>query len=406
MKKILVLASTFPRWKNDTIPPFVFELEKRLAKDFEIHVLAPHDKGAKKYEIMEQVHVHRFQYFWPAKYETLCSGGGILPNLKRNKLLYIQALTLILFELIAAIKLVKKLKIDLIHAHWIIPQGIVAYTLKKFYNISYIVTTHGGDIYGLQNKLFFNMKKVILENAKSITVVSTAIKKEIHKKINPNLKIEVISMGVDSKLFNPNKYDENLKKKYNINGPLLLFVGRLDERKGIKYLLNALPSIIKMFPKTKLLIIGEGPLEAELKSISTDLNLDKNVIFTGPITHTSLPSFYSTADIYIGPSLTEGFGLTFVEAAFSGCIPIGTNVGGIPDIIQNNSTGYLVEKHDSINISSNVLKILNDKKLFKKLKSNARSSTTKKFNWDIISKKYSNVFLQIFNIYENNNFYL
>ena len=62
--KVLVLTSTFPRWKNDTTPPFVFELEKRLSKDFEIHILAPHHKGAKKEEIMEGLHVHRFQYFW------------------------------------------------------------------------------------------------------------------------------------------------------------------------------------------------------------------------------------------------------------------------------------------------------------------------------------------------------
>src|SRR3990167_7699194 len=125
-KRILVLTSTFPRWKNDHTPPFIFELEKRLVKDFEIHILAPHYQGAKKEEMMEGLHIHRFQYFWPVNLQKLCYEGGILPNLKKNKLLYIQALSLILFELIAAIKIVKKEKINLIHAHWIIPQGIVA----------------------------------------------------------------------------------------------------------------------------------------------------------------------------------------------------------------------------------------------------------------------------------------
>src|SRR6266550_2379820 len=97
-KNVLVLASTFPRWDNDTTPPFVFELEKRLAKDFNIFVLAPHFVGARKHERMEGLTVHRFQYFWPSKMQKLCYEGGILPNIKKNKLLIFQGLTLMFFE--------------------------------------------------------------------------------------------------------------------------------------------------------------------------------------------------------------------------------------------------------------------------------------------------------------------
>src|SRR4051812_924330 len=102
-KKVLVLASTFPRWKNDTTPPFVFELEKRLIKDFDINVIAPHYPGAKKYEVIENLKIYRFQYFWPAKFQKLCYDGGILPNLKKNKFLYFQAFTLVFFELLEAV---------------------------------------------------------------------------------------------------------------------------------------------------------------------------------------------------------------------------------------------------------------------------------------------------------------
>src|SRR6185437_1067651 len=107
-KKILVLASTFPRWRNDTTPPFVFELEKRLVNEFDIIVLAPHAKGAQKKETMEGITVQRFQYFWPAKWQKLCYDGGILPNLKKNTFLYVEALTLLFFEFIAAAKIVRR----------------------------------------------------------------------------------------------------------------------------------------------------------------------------------------------------------------------------------------------------------------------------------------------------------
>lgn len=398
MKKILVLASTFPRWANDTTPPFVFELEKRLAKDFEIHVLAPHDKGAKKKEIMDGLTVHRFQYFWPASKQGLCYGGGILPNLKRNRLLYFQAISLLFFEFWAAVKIVRDEKIDLIHAHWIIPQGIIAYKLKKIFHTPYIITTHGGDIYGLRSKPIVFLKKIILENAKAITVVSTAIKDEVHNKINPKLKVDVISMGVDAKLFNPNKYDESIKKRYNITGPFLLFVGRLAEKKGVNYLLMSLPKIIKSFPTSKLIIVGEGTLREKLKKLVKELNIENNVVFTGSIKNVELPNYYATADIFIGPSIqlkngdTEGLGLTFVEASLSGAVPIGTNVGGISDVIQHEKSGLLIEEKNVNSIAESVIKLLKDNKLVNKLKVNTRDNTIKKFDWPIIALAYKDLY--------------
>jgi len=263
-KRILVLASTFPRWKNDSTPPFVFELEKRLAKDFEIHILAPHCQGAKKEELMGGLHVHRFQYFWPAKLQKLCYDGGILPNLKKNKLLYFQAVCLLFFELINTIKIVKKEEIDLIHAHWLITQGLIAYLINKLFKIPYIVTSHGGDIYGLSGKPFTWLKRIIIIKAETITAVSTAIKKEIENKLTKDATIEVIPMGVDSKIFNPGKRSESIEIKYKIAGPLLLFVGRLAEVKGVENLIYAMIDVVKEYPKAKLLIIGKGPLETRI----------------------------------------------------------------------------------------------------------------------------------------------
>lgn len=400
MKTVLVLASTFPRWKNDTTPPFVLELEKRLAKKFSIFVLAPHYPGAKKKETMEGLQVLRFQYFWPELWQKLCYDGGILPNLKKNKLLLFEAFTFLLFEFVAAAKLIRREHITLIHAHWIIPQGIIALLLYKLFRVPYIVTTHGGDIYGLQNGLLMRMKKQVLQNAKTITVVSTAIKDEIHKKISKDLAIEVISMGVDTKLFHPDKYDKTIKKKYDIDGPFLLFVGRLAEKKGARYLIEAMPDVIKTFPKAKLLIVGEGTLHPELEALVRELNLSDNIIFTGPIANKDLPQYYATANIFIGPSITtkdgdtEGLGLTFIEASLSGSIPIGTHVGGISDVIKNTKTGFLMEEKNPHQISNIIIRLLRNTTLMKELQQNARNYCLKTFDWGIVQKKYAEVYIR------------
>jgi glycosyltransferase involved in cell wall biosynthesis len=388
-KKILVLASTFPRWKGDTNPPFVFELSRRLADIFDITVLTPHFPGSKNFEIMDKLKVHRFHYFF-VKYERLAGDGGMLPTLKANKWYYLTVPFFLLFEIIATLKLVKKLKPDIIHAHWIIPQGLAAYINFLINKTPYVITSHGGDIFGLQNKYLIKLKKLVLQKAKSITVVSSAIKKEVIK-IDPSLepKIEIIPMGVDSKLFNPDKYDESIKKKYGITGPFLLFVGRLAEKKGVRYLIEAMPAVLNKFPKSKLLIIGSGPLELDLKNLADKLHLSSSINFIGAIQNSDLPKFYATADIFIGPSIVaddgdrEGLPVTYMEAMACGCPVIATNLHGNRDII-NERNGYLVRQKDNKDIADKITSGLKNK-----WKRNMIDDFIKRnYSWKVIVNKY------------------
>ncbi len=391
-RKVLVLASTFPRWKNDTLPPFIYELSRRLTKEFDVSVLAPHYPKAKTYEVMEGLKVYRFRYFLE-RYEKLACSGGILPLLKKCRLYYFLVPFFLLGEFLALMKLTKKLKPNIIHAHWIIPQGFIAALNKKINKIDYILTTHGGDIFGLQGKILTTIKNFTLKKASRITVVSNAIKKEILTKLNSKLDISVIPMGVDSVLFNPSKRDNSIKENYHINGPFLLFVGRLTEKKGVKYLIEAMPKIIKNFPKTKLIIIGNGELEQKLKELTNRLNLEENIFFIGAIQNKELPKYYATADIFIGPSIisrggdTEGFGLTFVEAGMSGCWLIGSDIGGISDIIEDGKNGFLTKEKNSEDISNKIIKSIKLRHKF----NNSRKILVNKFDWKVISEKYRGI---------------
>jgi glycosyltransferase involved in cell wall biosynthesis len=384
-KRLLVFASTFPRWKNDTIPPFVYELSKRLTKEFDVHVLAPNYPGSKSYEIMDKMKVHRFRYFFK-KYETLAGAGGILPVLKKNKLNFLKVPFFLLGEYLALKKLVKQINPDIIHAHWIIPQGWIASKLKKKFGVPYVVTSHGSDLMGLKG--FNSTKKNILRYARAITVVSNVLKDEIISKVDSSLedKINVIPMGVDSKLFNPNKKDLSIKKKYEINGPFLLFVGRLAPEKGVDLLIEAMPKVIKKNPRAKLMIIGDGTLREELKQKVEKLEIKKNVIFMGWVGNKDLPRYYATSDIFVCPSRREGLGLTFVEAGFSGNFLVGSDIGGIKDII-NDRNGMLMSTSEPLEIAEKINQSIeitaSPIKKFRDCK-----SLNIKFDWNIVAKKY------------------
>lgn len=374
MKKILVLTSTFPRWKGDTNPPFVFELSRRLTNKFNISVLTPHFPGSKDTETLDNLKVYRFHYFIN-KYEKLAGDGGILPTLKANMLYFITVPFFLFFEIIATIKLVKRLKPDIIHAHWIIPQGLAAYINFLINKTPYIVTSHGSDLHSL-GMVF--LKRIILRKAKEITVVSSYLKEEI-KKIDPKLlsKTIIIPMGVDSKQFNPNKYDESIKRKCGITGKLLLFVGRLAPEKGVTYLIDAMPAVLKVFPTAKLVIIGGGILELKLKAQSKKLDIGRSVLFMGEIGHDDLPPYFATADILVAPSIREGFGLTIVEAFMSGCSVIGTNVGGIVEIVPKLN---LIKPSNASQISKGIIKELK--------KRNTNSVIFSPFEWANVCDKY------------------
>jgi glycosyltransferase involved in cell wall biosynthesis len=393
-KNLLIVTSTFPRWKNDTDPPFVFELARRLKGDFNVTVLTPNYPGALSYENMEGIGVHRFRYFWE-NLEILAGSEGILPTLKKNKLFYLIVPFFILAEFWALLKLVKKTKPHIIHAHWILPQGFVAALAHKITGIPFVITTHGGDIYGLQGKFVSALKGFALKKAATVTVVSKDIEKTIHTKFSKNIHTEIIPMGVDSALFHPDKKDSQIRKKFGIKGPFLLYVGRLSEKKGVRYLIEAMDQVIKESPEAKLLIVGSGEQKKNLQQLTEKLVLTENVTFVGALPNKDLPAYFATADIFIGPSIktedgdTEGFGLTFVEAGMSGCLVVGTSVGGISDIIKNGETGFLVPEKKPQAIAETIIEILHEPSKIENLKQRGRERIIQQFDWQSITGRYA-----------------
>lgn len=397
---MLVMSTTFPRWEGDVDPPFVYELSKRLLSQFDVSVHTPHTPGSKKREIVDGISVHRFRYFFSFG-EKLAGSVGILPTLKRNKLYYAVVPFFLVSQFLSLFILVKKEQPDVIHAHWLVPQGFIAVLVKYFFKKPVVVTAHGGDVFALNGRLCRAIKRLTLDQANSVTVVSRAIADALYGYNKECFNLDVIPMGVDSELFHPDKVTTEIREKHCIQGPLLLFVGRLTEKKGVGYLVDSMPTVLDRYPKAKLLIIGDGELGDELKSQVKSLGINECIEFVGGVKNIDLPSYYSSADIFIGPSVrvdsgdTEGFGLTFVEAAMSGCLLIGTDVGGIRDIILEGETGFIVKEKDSGSLADTIIYSLNNPGIVESLKMKSKKFCIENYEWKIVADKYCSVLSKV-----------
>lgn len=195
-KKLLITASTLPRWEGDTEPRFILDYAKAMQKYYDVTVLAPAAVGAKTHELLEGVQIIRYHYFPIRKWETLCYPGAIVPRIKEKK---VRALLVPFLFVSLYIKLLDiSKKYDVVHAHWLIPQGII----QSFIKCPYLVTGHGGDVTSLNRGVIRYLKGKCIEKAFAVTAVSEPFAEEIQRNW-PNHKTSIISMGCDTTGFCP-----------------------------------------------------------------------------------------------------------------------------------------------------------------------------------------------------------
>lgn len=390
-KKILVLASTFPRWVNDTTPPFVLDLARRLVEEgISVDVLAPHAQGAKREETIDGVTIYRFKYFFN-KLQLLNYDGGILANLKKNKWLYLLVPLFLISQAHNLIKLLNKGEYDLIHAHWLIPQGFISvFVLKLLRNkkIKILSTSHGGDLFAFQITPFYQLKKWVFASSDVITVVSNHMKKICETMIAKKEKIHVCSMGVD--LSNTFKVVNNIER----SDSKVLFVGRLVEKKGVATLLEAISILIEKNLKIELLIVGEGPERKKLETLSRELSIQHCTKFLGAKSPKQLPEIYSSASITVMPSIVdsqndqEGLGLVAIEAMGCNCAVVASSLPAVKDIIDDGVNGVLSKPGDKIELANAIERVLMNKDFRDQIATNARSSVLERYDWKVIANKY------------------
>ncbi len=394
--KVILLASSYPRSADDTASVFLRYLAECLYKrGLEVHVLAPADRESGS-ETEKGVAVHRFRYF-PGTWQRLAYGSGILPNLKRNPLLWGQVPFFLASMTYSLLRLMREIQPDILHAHWLIPQGTIAVLIKFFRKIPVITTVHGGDVFALRGTLLGKIKRFALRRSDAWTSNTRASSDAVGDGASVP-RPQIIPMGVDIERFasgNRNRLREGLGPDENV----VLFVGRLVEKKGVDDLIQAFSLLpTSMQARTRLWIVGSGEQETALRAQGAHLGISEKITLWGKISNNELPDFYAAADLFVGPSVmatsgdTEGQGVVFLEAFAARLCVLATRIGGISEVVESGKTGLLVEPRNPEMLANSIAKLLNNTNLRAHLTSNAFEKVVAEYDWNNIAGSFEEIY--------------
>lgn len=401
MPRVLMTTSTLPRWANDPEARFVLDLARHLPPSWEATLLAPAAPGAAAHEVLDGVQVIRYRYAPLAAWETLCYPGSIIGRLESNPLRWglVPGLLSGLRRALAA--QLRTGAYSLVHAHWLFPQGLVQGLLPAPQPPA-VITSHGGDL-GLARRwpVLRGPLRLALRQARALTLVAPGMR-EVVAELVPDYdtsRMQIIPMGADTERIRPDLRVAALQALRGLARPVVLFVGRLVEKKGLQVLLDAFARPPLSGLDASLVIVGNGPAARVLEAQAMRLVLGGRVRFLGAIGHELLPTLYASSDICCVPSVAaangdlDGMPTVLPEAAAAGLPLVGSDLAGIPLLVRDGETGLLVPSGDAAALSAALATLVRDADLRTRLGAGARAAVAE-FAWPGIAARFANVYAE------------
>ncbi len=398
--RVLCVTSNLPRWAGDSTTPFVLHLAADLrALGWDVECLAPHAEGAARREELDGVPVERFRYLWPPSAQTICYSGGALVNLRRSRVNQAKLPALVAAEWAAVARRVARGRYDLVHAHWLLPQGLVATAPPR--RTPVVATAHGGDVFGLPGKALARAKRLALERADAVTANSSFTEAAL-RRLAPGLGAVVrIPMGVDTAAPDPDEVAALRALHRTGGGPLVAYAGRLVEEKGVDDLLRALAALAYRLPDTTALVLGEGQDRAALEALAAELGVAGRVTFAGWAAPSTVAAALAAADVVAAPSRqgpdgwVEAQGLTVVEAMAAGTPVVATRSGGVGDAVVDGETGLLVDERSPDQLAAAIERLATDSALSARCVAQGRRVAEERFSRSRSADAFSSLFDEV-----------
>jgi glycosyltransferase involved in cell wall biosynthesis len=381
--KVLFLTHSFPRSPGDAAGSFILRLAVALlGEGVNVRVVAPAAEGVPEADEIEGVRVERFRYA-PRRYERLAYTGNMANDVASSWTAKLALVGFLGSDFARAVRVRRNFEPEILHAHWWFPNGVVGTWVGGLAHIPLVTTLHGTDVrlartVGVAKPLFSH----VLKHSAAVTTVSRWLRDETETLV-PGVKPMVAPMPVSTDMFEPSDRRD---------GGRLLFVGRLNDQKGLEHLLHATAAMKR---PAQLDVVGDGPGRASLEQLARNLGVDSRITWHGQLPQSALPALYQRAGAVVVPSVDEGLGLVAVEALLCETPVVAFDSGGLRDVIQHEKTGLLVKPGDRAALAAALDGLLSSDGHGRQLGRAGRLYALSAFAPESAARRYAEIYKQV-----------
>jgi glycosyltransferase involved in cell wall biosynthesis len=385
--RVLMVTHTFPRHPGDSTAPFVDSIARGVARrGHTVDIVLPHHPEF-RYPSDESVRFFPYRYSPAERWSPWGFGNSLRGDsgVRRSVAPLLPAVIVAARSRIAS--LLAQHEYDVIHAHWVIPNGWLTAPSARRRHLPLVISLHGSDIsLAERHRSLARAALRAFATAGVVTAPSDHLRRRAEAIGADPVKIETVRWGIDTTVFSPRSPDPTLRRRLlgdARNGEtLFVAVGRLVECKGFEYLIDAAAQVRGI----RVAIVGDGDLRAELEQRAASLGAP--VTFTGPLPHDLVADALTAADAVVVPLVVDrsgrvdGFGITALEALAAGRPLLATRVGSIPELVEDGENGLLVPEKDVGALAAAMERLRDDSAIREMLASGARSTPFVRTTWD------------------------
>ncbi|WP_136519414.1 glycosyltransferase [Cellulomonas telluris] len=396
VRRVLVVASTFPANDEDHVPAFVRDqvvAMQALDPDVEWHVLAPHDRRSQTRTVRRWPSFveHRFHYMWPRRLERL-AGRGIMPALRAEPHLHVVLPFFFLAEFWALWRLARSLRPDVLYAHWFTPQAITSVWVARLVGSRTVFTTHASDVavWHRFGPLGAAVVRWHVRRAAAFTAVSRRSMGRLRQFFPGEAWAEVADRG---RVLPMGVHVDAADETPPADGTVL-FIGRLVEKKGVSFLLRAFAEAGPELGDVRLVVAGDGPLRSALTAEAVELGLGGRVEFPGYVTGEAKADLVRSAAVVVVPSVVasdgdvEGLPIALLEGLAAGRPCVATPESGADDVLEDGVNGFLVPQRDSTALAAALVRAVHLSPSERSLIGERARTTARRLAWPVVARQH------------------
>lgn len=294
---------------------------------------------------------------------------------------------------------------DIFHAHWVIPNAPMAALVSRASGVPLVISLHGSDIFVAQkHRLLGAVARACFRQAQAVTACSPQLHAGALVLGADPTRTHLLLWGADPEVFDPDKAPSCSEMRSLLGLPeaslVVLSLGRLVKKKGVEYLVRAMPLLRSRVPHAQVVIAGDGPERPSLERMAETLKVSDMVQFVGQIPWYEVAKYLHASDVFVVPSIEDesgnldGLPTSILEAMAAAKPVVASAVAGIPLVVEHEQTGLLVPQRNPQALADALQKLLQDEDFRKRLGAEGRRRVLSQYNWDTVAQTFTRLYKQ------------